>query len=295
MNFRAFKEKSVEEQIEYLCDALDGKFVNDNIDAVREQLFAPGHTTIAHQNISSEEILTRTISELKAISAFETEESAESLVEALLYDKIRDVALWLNSENPRPLALTLNMREHVGKGVDTDFNEKTTNVLTVVLQKDRDVMNDFGFHVKTAYPNILHEEAQYTGRNLQKEALQVLAKTDAELCRGFWGLKMSGFQAFVNNKSADTKISVYFSQENTKYNLVFSQYSIPVLYCNKNDGSTKSYRDINNSEIPIGIRNAANRAINVFSSYTQNIEIVQDAKNSIHLTSNSLFSDKDHR
>lgn len=223
------------------------------------------------------------------------EESAEGLVEALLYEKVKDIAKWLSSENQRPLTLTLNMREYVGKGIDTSFKEKTTDVLTVVLQKDRDVLNDFGFHVKTAYPNIKHEDARYTGKSFQKEALEILKTEESSLCKGFWGLAMSGFEPFVSNKNAETKVIVPLTPDKIEYLLVFSEYNIPTVYHNSPNNTSRPFRDISNPDLPLEISTEANRAINAFNKFVRELKPDISIEFESFRTDNAVFCENTER
>lgn len=141
-----------------------------------------GHSQELHENIANEELIKRIITEEKEnISSFWDDESLKDGVSNVVAYRSHAITKWLFKEryefkNPKDyqrLCISADIGgDSIGHGFSNNngvVKEKETSAVTVVLQRDMDGESPFGFYIKTAYADIQHENAIFTGLQYTKE------------------------------------------------------------------------------------------------------------------------------
>ena len=146
-----------------------------------------GHSCI-HSGKSEEELARRLINtkSISGASCFETPEDAQDKIVCALLEKKNEIAKWLqkdwretSAEDYRRMSFSVDMRnsDPAGYGFDEHFREKTTGAVRIVLERDKPLSHAFskgcpcGFYIVTAYPDLNHPSAQFTGRQFSAEEL----------------------------------------------------------------------------------------------------------------------------
>ena len=214
-----------------------------------------GHGEV-HYGKSPEELADRLIEKNKygryisAATSFHSEEEAKEIIlDALIYnsDKITD---WykgrlvdMGEDDYQRLTINLDMKTRdpfgIGDGLTSNFYEKVTDTVTVVLERARPGLDnkDFynsplGIYVQTAYPNIMLPEAKLTGRKFDpKELVQdrMDGKSSLEkaelLYRGKVGQMFLGYtpqdekhpeHLYLNLKKPSFQFSAILAKKDTK-------------------------------------------------------------------------------
>lgn len=141
-----------------------------------------GHSQELHENITNEDLIRRIITEEKEnISSFWDNESLKDGISNVVAYRTQAITKWLFKErykfdNPKDyqkLCISADIGgDSVGHGFSSNngvVKEKETSAVTVVLQRDMDGESPFGFYIKTAYADIQHENAIFTGLQYTKE------------------------------------------------------------------------------------------------------------------------------
>lgn len=141
-----------------------------------------GHSQELHENITNEDLIRRIITEEKEnISSFWDNESLKDGISNVVAYRAQAITKWLFKEryefdNPKDyqkLCISADIGgDSVGHGFSNNngvVKEKETSAVTVVLQRDMDGESPFGFYIKTAYADIQHENAIFTGLQYTKE------------------------------------------------------------------------------------------------------------------------------
>lgn len=138
------------------------------------------------------------------LSVFENEEEMYDLVINAIYSRIKTIATWVSSDS-RDLSsydygrldLHIDMKEPVGIGYSSQFEELQTNYLTLILARDFD--SPVGFHVTTAYPN-LDLEAIHTNRYFDLDTIDQSASNQIE------GFNVYKEYARLKNEGEDVRL-----------------------------------------------------------------------------------------
>lgn len=141
-----------------------------------------GHSQELHENITNEDLIRRiTTEEKENISSFWDNESLKDGISNVVAYRAQAITKWLFKEryefdNPKDyqkLCISADIGgDSVGHGFSNNngvVKEKETSAVTVVLQRDMDGESPFGFYIKTAYADIQHENAIFTGLQYTKE------------------------------------------------------------------------------------------------------------------------------
>lgn len=113
------------------------------------------------------------------VSFFYSNEDALGLAQDVCVSNVEKISAWMQTKRQyfkeqadyRNLVLTLNLRQDAGYGFVAEKDkliERTARAVTVVLERNYSDDCPYGFHLKTAYPNILEEHAIDTGRIFSK-------------------------------------------------------------------------------------------------------------------------------
>ena len=230
MTFRQFENLTMEKQEEVLREWID------NSDYL-EKIFKEGHADELHCNTGPDVLLNRTLSEFKNCSAFSDKEDALFLIRETLYYEAKNIVRWLLSDERESflkIDCCMDEDEMIGKGIDTNLNEKTTPYITVILQRDySSYRNDGRFFcfVKTAFPNIEHLNARDTGKNYSKLAEHMIQNLKDPLDRIFWGARLSGMESYINIDYKNGKnITMVFEVMGRKCSLSFNDNSTGYRY-----------------------------------------------------------------
>jgi hypothetical protein len=203
-----------EKRIKYLEDLLNG----DQADKLFEKIMDEGHGYKLHSEQSPDELLERTMREMHSTTSFLSKEDAKAFVDLAIYLEREQIADWLvGKKRSAVLEISCCMNEEVGVGIDTKLREKSSQTVTVVLERDMNMENDFGFFVKTAYPDIRDDRGVLTGETYEKEAAEKANKMQSELCRGYWNLRLSGHNVYLKEYGTDKALRVYFKVNNDEF------------------------------------------------------------------------------
>ncbi len=110
----------------------------------------------------------------KCQSFFNDKEESRDFIMNVIDYKAESIAAWLTGDrasgygpdatNPLRMVLTVDMGEPVGWGINPQLKEVTTNVVTLILDRESNDSINVGFSVKTAYPNITGDYGWETGK-----------------------------------------------------------------------------------------------------------------------------------
>ncbi len=157
---------------------------------------------------------------------FSLEDAIENIRDAAIF-KIDEIASWAQSgknefnniKDYHVKALTVNLGKDVvaGSGLTSDFKEKESGVIRLVLKRDYSADAPYGFHIKTAYVDINDKSARETGLSFTKEDI---------LSRKLYDLKTplqsAALAVYHDNPNISTR---YFKEESTEEHLFFKQHS----------------------------------------------------------------------
>ena len=153
-------EENLKEMATYKPDALAGMY--------------RGHTKELHTDQTDMQLISRMLKENKNMASAFTEINGYSVLERIgdaLYYKSAEITDWIYKERfefPNVKAyseLVLNLElcpEPIGHGFRPNLEEYETNQIVIVLRRDFDKENQFGFYMITAYPDI--EKGKPTGK-----------------------------------------------------------------------------------------------------------------------------------
>lgn len=141
-----------------------------------------------HLCLSDKQMMTRLFSDTKAASTFEDEDNAQYLIKEAMYNAADEIIAWQETakqwdDHAFDVKLDADDYGTVGRGFrlnqqDNMIREETTDTLRFVLMKDKHA--DFGFTLKTAYPNMYsYEGTEATGRDLSDVVKETSQYQDA--------------------------------------------------------------------------------------------------------------------
>lgn len=195
--------------------------------------------------LSDADMITRIIDENKdQISIFDTDEDMDQITRDVLYYKIDDIVNWLYSNWYDPsvsgknadmdyshYACSVNFGDVIGRGFDSTFTEFQTQHLMIVLGRDdsRFTGNEFGFYIKTMYPDLTTEPI-LTGRHYSKEEIiaKKLYQTSSVVRRvAFQVGKVPGYEIMpFDNVGQSPSLRITTNTKNGKYHIYLHPYDL---------------------------------------------------------------------
>ncbi len=141
-----------------------------------------GHTAEVHVAQSDAELISPLAHNDKHFSScFKDQYTADDIIQNALIYKASDIVKWIqkdrysfeNGKSYQEYAFSLDMGEgeSIGRGFNDKLEELESPVVRVVLQRDFDLDTQFGFYVKTAYVDIICQEAELTGKSYTKQEI----------------------------------------------------------------------------------------------------------------------------
>ena len=127
-------------------------------------ILTTGHTIETHTEKDNQELSERLINENKEyVSCFYDFKSLEELEEYSINDllidglanKINEITNWIKNGSSQTLILTVNVTDSdIGFGYNNSLRKYSTEYVSIALQRDCNDCNNYGFYIKTAYPEI---------------------------------------------------------------------------------------------------------------------------------------------
>ena len=300
-NFKEFRKAYILDQIEYIKQEMDRNNAF-SINEAGDELMHNGHAMTMHFATTSEEeskqmqemkaaedrMLERVIQERKSVSMFDEKDTAILLIENEVFQNVDRICNYLSltrqeqldeyPESNGKLILSLNQNNVFGHGIDTNFNEVSTSVVTMAIVPNPDA--DLYFDIRTAYPDITkgrdwvnrnfsdtrnkNSGARKTGKSYRNKAIDKIKNEKNELNKLYWGIKLKCPELNINYNVEYNAVYVNLQDEKCKYNIKFSDSREPVIRFEDENG--KGVIDINDKRISDKTKDLINTTFDVYKN-----------------------------
>ena len=267
-------------------------------------LYTTGHTLETHTEKTDQELVERLIKENKEFSTcfYEIENNPDfddyslyqAIIDGLTY-KIDEIADWIKNDRSSSFKVSVNvMDEPIGYGYDKELKKYKSPYISIVLERDCNEYNNYGFYVKTAYPEISMDMGIETGERYDTElVLQSDNIEKYEKIRGLLNTQFANNENITIRVSKDKKTNEKFlkitasigKDETFVANIYENNQTINHFSLNERERLTEQKlsdiiknSDYKYSEKEIDILNNFVNAINMAKTHKQFIEIAEANK-----------------